>query len=57
MEPVRSSLCTECEPCLEVSIEADRVTIGEDDNLVTLTHAEWNQLVALVQNGKLGAVG
>jgi hypothetical protein len=57
MELVRFSLCTECEHCPEVSIEADRVKIGEDDNRVILTHAEWNQLVALVQSGKIGAVG
>jgi len=57
MELVSFSLCTECEHCPEVSIEADRVKIGEDDNLVILTHAEWNQLVALVQSGKIGAVG
>ena len=57
MEVVRFSLCTECEHCPEVIIEADRVMIGEDDHLVTLTHAEWNQFVALVQSGKIGAAG
>ena len=57
MELVRFSLCTECEHCPEVSIEADRVRIGETGNLVTLTHAQWNQLVTLVQDGKIGAVG
>jgi hypothetical protein len=30
------------------------VNIGEDDNMVRLTHAEWNQLVRLVKSGALG---
>jgi hypothetical protein len=41
--------------CPEVVIEADGVRIGEPGNMVRLSHAEWNQLVALVRSGKLPA--
>jgi hypothetical protein len=56
MEPITHSLCTECEHCPEVVIDADGVRIGEADNTVRLNHAEWNQLVTLVRNGKLPAI-
>jgi hypothetical protein len=36
-----------------VEITDEKVTIGEDDNTVTLTHAQWNELVAHVRSGKL----
>jgi hypothetical protein len=39
-----------------VAIEAEGVKIGEADNLVRLSHAEWNQLVALARSGKLGTI-
>jgi hypothetical protein len=42
MEPITFSLCAECEHCPEVGIKADRAGIGEDDNTVILSHAEWN---------------
>lgn len=53
MEPMTFSLCQECDHCPEVAVEADRVKIGEADNMVRLSHAEWNQLVNLIQSGKL----
>ena len=56
MEPITFSLCTECEHCPDVAIEADGVKIGEADNMVRLSHAEWNQLDALVRSDKLTAV-
>ena len=56
MEPITFSLCPECDACPEVVIEAEGVRIGEADNIVRLSHAEWNQLVMLVRSGKLPAV-
>jgi hypothetical protein len=56
MEPIRMTLCPACDACPEVVIEADRVSIGEADNIVRLSHAEWNQLVALVRSGELPAL-
>lgn len=55
MEPITFSLCPECDACPEVAIEAEGVRIGEADNIVRLSHAEWNQLVTLVRSGKLPA--
>ncbi len=55
MEPITFSLCPECDACPEVVIEAEGVRIGEVDNIVRLSHAEWNQLVTLVRSGKLPA--
>ena len=54
MESVTFSLCTECEHCPEIMIDAEGVRIGEPGNLVRLTRAEWNRLVALVRQGALG---
>jgi hypothetical protein len=56
MEPITFSLCPDCDYCPEVAIEAEGVKIGEADNVVRLSHAEWNQLVALVRSGKLGTI-
>jgi hypothetical protein len=39
-----------------VVVESDVVRIGEADNVVRLSHAEWNQLVALIRSGQLGTV-
>ena len=55
MEPITFSLCPECDACPEVVIEAEGVRIGEADNVVRLSHAEWNQLVALIRSGRLPA--
>ena len=56
MEPVGFSLCPECDACPEVVIEAAGVRIGERENVVRLSHGEWNQLVELIRGGKLPAV-
>jgi hypothetical protein len=55
MEPVKFTLCTECEQCPEVEITDQGVTIGEDANTVRLSHAEWNELVRLIKTEALGA--
>jgi hypothetical protein len=39
-----------------VVIDAEGVRIGEAGNIVRLSHAEWNQLVALVRDGKVPTV-
>ncbi|MGH7043289.1 MAG: hypothetical protein ACREFY_14350 [Acetobacteraceae bacterium] len=57
MERTTFSLCPECHACPEVVIEAEGVSIGEADNLVRLSYAEWNQLVALIRSGELLAAG
>jgi hypothetical protein len=56
MESMTFSLCSECDHCPQVAVEADHVKIGEADNMVRLSHAEWNQLVALLQGGQLGTL-
>lgn len=56
MKPITISLCTECEHCPEISIQAGKVEIGEAGNAVELTHAEWNRLVELVLSGIVGPV-
>lgn len=40
----RFNLCPVCGRCPEVLITEDCVCIGEDQNIVRLAHAEWNQL-------------
>lgn len=49
-------LCTECENCPEVELTQTGVKIGEEGNLATLTHKEWNLLVDLIQSGELKKV-
>jgi hypothetical protein len=56
MEPVRVVLCSQCEHCPEVVIDDQCVTIGEDQNVVKLSHAEWNELVARVRSGELAQI-
>jgi hypothetical protein len=56
MDPIKFSLCPHCTECPEVVITADTVTIGEDENLVRLSHAEWNELVRLIKSGDLSAM-
>ena len=51
MEPMKFTLCPACTECPEVEITDDGVTIGEDANTVRLSHAEWNELVALIKRG------
>ena len=48
--------CGICGACPAVEISTEAVTIGEDDNIVRLTHAQWNDLVAHVRAGALGEV-
>ncbi len=55
MQTITMSLCPVCGACPEVVIDAGGVTIGEADNMVRLSHAEWNQLVELIRDGKLPA--
>lgn len=56
MEPVKITLCPHCTECPSVEITRQQVTIGEDENAVRLTHAEWNELVRLVKLGELPEV-
>jgi hypothetical protein len=53
---ITMSLCPACGACPEVVIEADGVRIGEAHNMVWLSPAEWNELVALIGSGKLWAI-
>jgi hypothetical protein len=57
IEPITFSLCPECDACPEVIIEIEGVRIGEAENMVRLSHAEWNRLVVLVRDGSLSTVG
>jgi hypothetical protein len=56
MEPIKVTLCPLCTECPEVEITDQGVRIGEDENTVRLSHAEWNELVRLINAGELGAV-
>jgi sarcosine oxidase delta subunit len=53
MEPIKFTLCPHCNECPEVEITDQGVRIGEDANTVRLSHAEWNEIVALVKRGEL----
>ncbi|MHB8732073.1 MAG: hypothetical protein ACYDAB_09805 [bacterium] len=50
------SLCPACSQCPQVEIDADEVRIGEGDNRVTLSPAEWNVLVQAIKSGELDEV-
>jgi hypothetical protein len=56
MEHVKFTLCPNCTECPEVEITDQGVSIGEDANVVKLSHAEWNELVRLVKSGELREV-
>jgi hypothetical protein len=56
METIKVTLCPECEGCPTVEITDQSVTIGENENTVRLTRAEWNDLVARVRRGELREV-
>jgi len=56
MGPIKFTLCPDCTECPEVVITAEAVTIGEDENSVRLSHAEWNELVRLIKSGDLPAM-
>jgi hypothetical protein len=47
------SLCPACGACPSVEIDEQEVRIGEADNLVRLTPAEWNVLVRSIKAGEL----
>ncbi len=51
------SLCPACSACPTVEIGEDEVRIGEGDNLVKLSLAEWNVLVQAIRTGELQPVG
>ena len=56
METIKATLCPLCTECPAVEITSDGVSIGEDENTVRLTHAEWNELVGLIRRGELREV-
>jgi Fe-S cluster biogenesis protein NfuA len=59
MEPikvVKVTLCPACSGCPTVEITDEGVRIGEKENKVRLTHAEWNDLVARIRRGELAEV-
>ena len=56
METIKVTLCPACGGCPTVEITDESVTIGEEENTVRLTHAEWNDLVARVLRGELRRV-
>jgi hypothetical protein len=56
MEPIKITLCPACTGCPAVEITDQGVTIGEKENVVRLSHAEWNDLVARVRRGELREV-
>ena len=56
MEAIKFTLCPACSDCPEVEVTDQGVRIGEDENTVRLSHAEWNELVGLIKQGKLGEV-
>jgi len=53
MKSIKITLCPNCSECPEVKITDQGVSIGEDQNIVKLSHAEWNELVRLVKSGEL----
>ena len=56
MEPKRFTLCPACTACPHVEITDEGITIGEDANVVRLSHAEWNELVRRIESGDLREV-
>lgn len=56
MEKIKVTLCPGCGGCPAVEITDEAVSIGEAENTVKLTHAEWNDLVARVRSGELGEI-
>ncbi|MFN3974172.1 MAG: hypothetical protein ACK4K2_02680 [Dehalococcoidia bacterium] len=52
---VRLNLCPDCVHCPEVRVYPDRVEIGEEPHLATLTPGQWGVLVGAVRQGKLDA--
>lgn len=50
------SLCPACTACPVVEIDTDEVRIGEGNNRVRLSPAEWNTLVRAIKTGELEEV-
>lgn len=50
------TLCPACTACPTVEIDDHEVRIGEGDNLVRLTPAEWNVFVRAIKDGELREV-
>jgi len=50
------TLCPACSACPTVEIDDREVRIGEGDNLVKLSPAEWNILVQAIKAGDLSEV-
>lgn len=48
--------CAICGACPAVEITAEAVTIGENENMVRLTHAQWNDLVSRILKDELSKV-
>ena len=46
-------LCPACDACPMVELNDQEVRIGEAENLVKLTPAEWNVLVQAIKAGEL----
>ena len=46
--------CGVCGACPAVEINAGHVSIGEEENTVRLTYAQWNDLVLRIEKGELG---
>lgn len=53
MDVIKVTLCPACGACPAVEITDEGVTIGEGENIVKLTHAQWNDLVARVRSSEL----
>jgi hypothetical protein len=49
MEHVKITLCPGCGQCPSVEIDDTSVRIEENGSAVTLSHAAWNDLVALIR--------
>jgi hypothetical protein len=56
VEPIKFTLCPHCTECPEVEITDQEIRIGEDENMVRLPRAAWNELVRLIKEGKLDEV-
>ena len=53
MDAIKVTLCPACGACPAVELTDEGAAIGEENNIVRLTPAEWNELVACVRSGEL----
>lgn len=56
MTKIKVTLCPNCGECPSVEIGDEGVSIGEAENTVRLSHAEWNDLVTRIRRGELKEV-